>query len=555
MSRRTRTREKGQLRAEWATFARMVMCGGGGSGAAASEGRSPPRPCGPTDQPQQGPCEQQEEEEVGGERGDDCDESRGVLGGGVREGGLSLVQPRGHLYLSSPGDQFVCPPHARKNPPGESQGATAGAGGGGARVDVDGESVGSDKPKSPPTDTDDKMRTSHPSSKRSELVVPHATGKGQSAAEGGHTDTAASAAASASSAAPPPPPPGAPVDNKALIHKIQVHGSKSSTSVDPEAPAHAGSPRDGQPLLGFIDDWAAEKGMDTIRQKLTAEETADTDWRDTISTPRLRAIIEQLLEGESTGPAAGHKVATRSTRADGTGASSPCKNKPTGTWTSSSQYMYGPTLSEGAQQQKQPAHHGGWAVNQGGGGGGVRAHPHGHGRGGPEWRKLSDHGIGVAPTVVQGSIEPSQWLYCSAAPPTSTHLARRTATSFLKRLNAAVKCHIPSGKVLDIERPAAIHKSPTPPRFIFIKMDSTATAEAFLRLEATASTKGPAPLHKRGADSKPAGKSSAYAAVLSPYGRLEWRDLKRMKGRSGPSGRGEGSSSASPSSAGHRGGR
>ncbi|CEL93512.1 unnamed protein product [Vitrella brassicaformis CCMP3155] len=244
------------------------MCGGGGSGAAASEGRSPPRPCGPTDQPQQGPCEQQEEEEVGGERGDDCDESRGVLGGGVREGGLSLVQPRGHLYLSSPGDQ------------------------------------------------------------RSELVVPRGTGKGQSAAEGGHTG-AASAAASA--AAPPPPPPSAPVDNKALIHK--VHGSTPSTAVDPEAPAPAGSPPDGQPsddtpaaasttppqrhglprehsqddkhdrasLLGFIDDWAAEKGMDTIRQELTAKEKADIAWRDTMSTPRLRAIIEQLLAGESTG--------------------------------------------------------------------------------------------------------------------------------------------------------------------------------------------------------------------------------------------------------------
>ncbi|CEL93539.1 unnamed protein product [Vitrella brassicaformis CCMP3155] len=218
--------------------------------------------------------------------------------------------------------------------------------GDGASVDVDGERVGSDKPKRAPTDTDHKA-------KRSELVVPHATGKGQSAAEGGHPGTAASAAASASSAAPPPAPHGAPVDNKALLHKMQIHGSKPSTAVDPEAPAPAGSPTDGQPsddtpaapsttpplrhglpgehshddhhdrlsLLGFIDDWAAEKGMDSIRQELTAEKTADTDWRDNISTPRLRAIIEQLLEGESTGPAAaaGHKVAARSTGADGTG--------------------------------------------------------------------------------------------------------------------------------------------------------------------------------------------------------------------------------------------
>ncbi|CEL94609.1 unnamed protein product [Vitrella brassicaformis CCMP3155] len=230
----------------------------------------------------------------------------------------------------------------------------------------------------------------------------------------------------------------------------------------------------------------------------------------------------------------------------------------------------GPTLEESVsmararhprpQQQAQPAQNGAGSGHQGGvRGGGARGHPHGQ----RYWRERPDKvfrngaGIGAAPKVVQGSVEPSQWLFCSDTPDDIDNLSEKDCDTLLKRLNEAIKYHIPHGKVLEIEQPADIQRIRDksrhipyykPPTFVFIKMDSITTAEAFLRLEAR--SKGQTPYHQRGAEGKPTGPSSPYAAVLSPFGRLTWRKSDREKRFGGPSGRGGGS----PASPGNRGG-
>ncbi|CEL94576.1 unnamed protein product [Vitrella brassicaformis CCMP3155] len=186
----------------------------------------------------------------------------------------------------------------------------------------------------------------------------------------------------------------------------------------------------------------------------------------------------------------------------------------------------GPTLQESVsmararhprpQHQAQPAQNGAGSGHQGGGGGaGGHPHGHGHGRERPQQVFRNGAGIGAAPMVLQGSIEPSQWLFCSDTPDDIDTLSEKDCDKLLKRLNEAIKYHIPNGKVLEIERPAAsrmANPNPhfSPPTFVFIKMDSITTAEAFLRLEAR--SKGQTPYHQRGAEGKPTGPSSPYAA-------------------------------------------